>query len=176
MSSTPILQAITLAALSIITQNTWAVNKCTLPNGKVVFQDLPCENSSKSERLKVNPATTDSTSTTPYSSDPTLQEIRRRTDAQSKAYRELLDSLIANAKRTCEMTELPKLPEIGWTESKFLECTRYGIVGTNSIVSKVKVNETNTAAGVSKQFVFRDPDAYVYTTNGIVTAVQQSRQ
>jgi len=31
----------------------WAINKCTAKDGKVVYQDAPCDNASRDERIKV---------------------------------------------------------------------------------------------------------------------------
>lgn len=42
-----------------------AINKCTLPNGKTVFQDLPCQG--QGERIEVRPA---SGMATPRAADP----------------------------------------------------------------------------------------------------------
>ena len=40
-----------------------AVNKCTAPNGKVHFQDLPCKSDSNSEVMKLTPNGTESRQT-----------------------------------------------------------------------------------------------------------------
>ena len=43
--------AIAAALLALTTAPTWAVNKCTLTDGKVVFQDAPCDG--KGEKLRI---------------------------------------------------------------------------------------------------------------------------
>jgi hypothetical protein len=48
-----ISKAIVLVATSLIALPTWAVNKCTSSDGKIVFQDAPCQSSTKSETLKI---------------------------------------------------------------------------------------------------------------------------
>lgn len=47
----PLITAVLLAA---ICAPSWAVNKCTMPDGKVSFQDTPC--SGKGQTLQIRPA------------------------------------------------------------------------------------------------------------------------
>ncbi len=44
----------TLLVLALACAPAWAINKCTLPGGKVVFQDLPCAGAG--EEITVRPA------------------------------------------------------------------------------------------------------------------------
>lgn len=44
------------AALLLATSPAWAINKCTGPDGKVAFQDAPCQGKGKGELLDVKPA------------------------------------------------------------------------------------------------------------------------
>lgn len=48
------LWLIVTLALGAVTAPAWAVNKCTLPNGKTVFQDAPCAGAG--EKLNIRPA------------------------------------------------------------------------------------------------------------------------
>lgn len=43
-----------LAAALFVASPAWAINKCTGPDGKVVFQDAPC--AGKGEKIEVRPA------------------------------------------------------------------------------------------------------------------------
>lgn len=50
----PSLAAITAALLVLTTAPAWAVNKCTGPDGKIVFQDALCDvTSKKAEPVKI---------------------------------------------------------------------------------------------------------------------------
>lgn len=63
-------------------------------------------------------------------------------------------------------------PSVGMPEGTFLGCTAIGLFGHYS------VNETQTAAGVAKQYVFKEDGItagvrYVYVRNGVVNAIQR---
>lgn len=61
-------------------------------------------------------------------------------------------------------------PTIGMTEAQFKKCTEFGIR-----VKPTTVNETETAAGVSKQYVYSADweIRYLYVRKGVVTAIQR---
>lgn len=52
-------QWICLAALLTAWLPAWAINKCTMPDGKVQFQEAPCAAAAKAEALRVRPASGD---------------------------------------------------------------------------------------------------------------------
>ena len=139
-------KCLTFLALTVIALPAWAVNKCTGSDGKVIYQETACDNAQKTETVTIKPTAA-----------PT----------SSEAYGAMLERRLSEAKKACGMADLPSLPEIGWSEDKFMRCSKIGVVGS------VKVNTTETSAGVSKQFVFRVSEVYVYTVNGTVTAVQK---
>ena len=47
-------QQVLIACLVLLSGHAWAINKCTGPDGKMVFQDMPC--AGKGERIDVRPA------------------------------------------------------------------------------------------------------------------------
>lgn len=49
-----LVKHVALAALVLAVSPSWAINKCTGPDGKVVFQDAPC--AGKGEAVTVRPA------------------------------------------------------------------------------------------------------------------------
>nr|WP_295782185.1 DUF4124 domain-containing protein [Rhodoferax sp.] len=55
-SISPNLISVGAAMLAVLCVPAWAINKCTLADGKVVFQDASCNNSSTTEILNVRPA------------------------------------------------------------------------------------------------------------------------
>ena len=129
--------------------STWAINKCTDASGKISYQEQPCTASDKGQEVT----------------------IRNTKSANSvDNYGAILDKRIRDAAKTCGMDDLPIYPDIGWTEDKFLQCSRFGVVSPAS-----KVNITRNATGVFKQFVYRDSDVYIYTNNGVVTSIQNQR-
>lgn len=84
----------TIAAAALLTlaaAPAWAVNKCTGPDGAVVFQDAPC--AGKGETIKVTPAS-GSSNTPPHFSNAlaqgkimvgmTAEQVRRAWGAPSK--------------------------------------------------------------------------------------------
>lgn len=78
-----------------------------------------------------------------------------------------LDDRIKQAADKCGVGKLPEYPEIGWPEDRFLSCS---IV---ALSSSPKINTTETAAGVSKQYVFSYYRTYVYVRAGKVVAIQR---
>lgn len=61
MKTKPVL----FAAALLLVAPAWAVNKCTGPDGKVVFQDAPC--AGKGEKLDVRPASGTASAAAPIS-------------------------------------------------------------------------------------------------------------
>ena len=135
-----IKQVLVLAAAVLLTP-AWALNKCVGADGAVSYQERPCAESTKQQTLNI-PA-----------NKPAVPET---------------SELVKDAQKRCNETDLPRRPEIGWSEEKFLTCSRIGVVSTPDAI-----NVTETARGTSKQYVYRFMRTYVYTTNGVVTAVQK---
>ncbi|WP_255568834.1 DUF4124 domain-containing protein [Comamonas sp. NLF-1-9] len=42
-----------LGCAALASANAWAINKCTGPDGKVVFQDLPCAGQGEQMLIKI---------------------------------------------------------------------------------------------------------------------------
>ncbi|MFE1573753.1 DUF4124 domain-containing protein [Comamonas odontotermitis] len=127
----------------------WAINKCTDASGKISYQEQPCTASSKGQEVAIRDT--------------------KPADSQDN-YSAVLNKRIRDAAKTCGVDDLPIYPDIGWSEEKFLQCSRFGVVSPAG-----KVNVTRNAAGISKQFVYRDSDVYIYTNNGVVTSIQNQR-
>lgn len=140
------IQVLVLVGL-LVSSPAWAVNKCKGPDGKVTYQEGSCATTEKGEAVLIR---------------------ETKTPSLGSDYEAVLQKRVRDAARACRMDELPKLPEVGWTEDKFLQCSKFGVVAPAS-----KVNVTRTDTGISKQFVYRDSDVYVYTINGVVTAIQR---
>lgn len=78
-----------------------------------------------------------------------------------------LDDRIKSAAEKCGFAKLPEYPEIGWSEERFLSCSVAALYGG------IKINSTETAFGVSKQYVLSNYKAYVYVRGGKVVTIQR---
>lgn len=84
--------ALAAAAIGAASSGAWAVNKCTGPDGTVVFQDAPC--TGKGESITVRPATGSTSSVSPRAANAIAQgkvfvgmtaaEVRRSWGAPTK--------------------------------------------------------------------------------------------
>lgn len=160
------------AAALLAATPAWAINKCKTPEGKTVFQDAPCAGGGitvaedlekKKEQQKKVAAPAESTK--PISSISEDVERRLR-EAQQKS-----DDALKTAHARCT-NGVPEYPKVGMTEFEFRNCTQHGL-----LVEHSDVNQTETAAGISKQYVYSGTRnigiRYVYIRNGVVTAIQR---
>lgn len=163
--------AVFLAAALSAAVPAWAVNKCTGPDGKVMFQDAPCPGTGitvaedlarkKEEREKDAAGATKKKAENPTSVD---------VDQMVKAAMQKNEEALAAARARCK-NGLPEYPAIGMPEDQFRNCTQFGVLTPYS-----DLNQTETAAGVSKQYVYSSRVGgirYVYTRNGVVSAIQR---
>lgn len=130
------------------------INKCNA-NGKIVYQQEACgrEGSTGSEIKVVVPSTGGNTA---YSAE--LERLRNDYD---KAQRDF-DAAIA---KHCAGKKLDT-PQIGMSEAD-LKCIK-------QFREPEKVNVTTTAAGESKQYVFRERHrtTYIYFRGGVLSTIQ----
>lgn len=152
--------AVLLGALLITSAPAWAANKCVI-DGKTVYQQAPCPGGGPTvgEDMKRREAEKDA-----------AQEARRRQlEVQLKpmadAEQARQDRLKA-AGITCP--DAPLAPAVGMSEVMFRECS---FLGRNPD----RINETETAAGITRQYVFGGGRSvrYVYTRKGVITAIQR---
>lgn len=141
-----------ILALALAAGPAQAVNKCVDAAGKVSYQEAACPH--QGQKLEL-PATG------PADNGPLSAQFEELAKARKALYRALEDRIKACGPGADAQ------PAVGMTEAEFL-CTRSGIASVG------KVNETETAAGVSKQYVMKSgATRYVYVTDGLVTAVQR---
>jgi len=166
-----------LLVAALLCMPAWAINKCNGPDGKAVFQDAPCagtgitvaediEQKKKAAQVKAAPAKPSVPSSYEMPSQVSIQEdVQRRVQAATKE----ADATLARARANCKK-EIAEYPVIGMTEADFKNCTNFGLM-----VKPETVNETETAAGVTRQYVYRNHHwvRFLYTRNGIVTAIQR---
>ena len=163
--------AVFLAAALSAAVPAWAVNKCTGPDGKVMFQDAPCPGTGitvaedlarkKEEREKGVAGATKKKAENPTSVD---------VEQMVKAAMQKNEEALAAARARCK-NGLLEDPVIGMPEDQFRNCTQFGVLTPYS-----DLNQTETAAGVSKQHVYSSRVGgirYVYTRNGVVSAIQR---
>lgn len=97
-----------IALLASICTPTWAINKCTGPDGKLAFQDAPCSNSSsKSETLTVRPASGGSASTPPPTADAGSTPAKKQTEAQ-RMEAQIADSQRNRRRQEFELRVVPE--------------------------------------------------------------------
>lgn len=137
--------------LSLFFTPAWAVNKCVDGQGKVSYQNEPC--AGKGETVTLH-------NTGPAPDRPT--DYSARNEQVEKLHQSMLAAIRSRAEACGPKVDLA--PAVGMSEYDFL-CTGIGIHAVR------KINRTTTASGVRKQYVIRD-GGYVYTENGVVTAVQ----
>lgn len=142
-----------ILALALTVSPALAVNKCVDAAGKVSYQEAACPHQGQKLELPATAGNTDR--------GPLAAQFEELAQARNALYRALEDRIKACGPGA------DMQPAVGMTEAEFL-CTRSGIVSVG------KINETETAAGVSKQYVLKSgATRYVYVTNGLVTAVQR---
>lgn len=143
------IKVVMCVTLAIWCSHAAAVNKCTGPDGKVVFQDAPCEG--KGETVKVwssGPA-----SSTATNADQPNERARRKAEIEGINRR-------ADIRAAMERGE----PMVGMTRQQ-LEQT---------LGAPDRVNASNYSGVLKDQIIFDRPGQswYVYTENGIVTSIQ----
>ncbi|MCM2347916.1 DUF4124 domain-containing protein [Acidovorax soli] len=136
--------AILLTAVMLSATPAWAINKCTGPDGKVVFQDAPCADG-KGEKLNIR------------STSAPAASVGATGDAQARLEKMKRDNEMAEAIRT-------RKPLVGMTLAQLQEAM--GLA--------TKVNANNYNGTQSEQVIYERPQEtwLVYTRNGVVDSIQ----
>lgn len=162
----------------------FAVNKCVDADGKVVYQERACAASTRSEAITLQPTKEELAKAAHERQVKKAREAAELAEAQRGAEKARQSALAAAAaeessrKRMKEFADLehrcggkvPSDPKVGMSEQQFRACTYLGVYGN------LTVNETQTLKGVQRQYVVKDSFAgvrYVYTSQGVVTAIQR---
>ena len=168
-----------LCAAALVTLPAWAVNKCSDPDGRVTYQEKACTgsgstvvtNMDKGVEKSSNPRAQAKTSFEEQMAARDAADRKFKNDQQDwwQVQAEAKRKRLVNAESECG-SRMKEDPSVGMTESDFQNCTRFGLY-----FEADKVNETEAGAGVTKQFVYRTthPIRFVYTRNGVVTAIQR---
>ncbi|MFN3495365.1 MAG: hypothetical protein ACK40L_12740 [Hydrogenophaga sp.] len=135
--------------LLLLSTQVMAVNKCTGPDGKVVFQDARCEG--KGETLNIRP----SSGAAPTGSSVSAPEIRAKRQAEIDGIHRRSDIRAA-----IERGE----PMVGMTRAQLEQA-----LGAPNLV-----NANNYGGVLKDQIIYDRPGQswYVYTENGVVTSIQ----
>lgn len=156
----------------------WAANKCVGQDGAVVFQDAPCPSSMQavdkpSPQAAAQPKPVMSTAEIARSLNAQMEQPENRKRAQAaidrrEANRKSIEETIRADRATCGQGPVPAQPVVGMAESSFLACTRFAREWAYA-----KINETESAAGVRRQYVYAAgaPIRYVYTDQGQVVSI-----
>lgn len=153
-----------LAATLLAAAPVWAINKCTGPDGKVVYQATVCPNSG--ELVGEEIARREAEARRHKAAEEkraAAQENTARIRAQMEANK------LLERQKVCQ-GQVYDEPFVGMTEHALKNCThfweRHG--------PGAGVNETETARSIGRQYVFRGGGIkYLYTSNGVVTAIQR---
>lgn len=144
-----------------------AVNKCTI-GGKVVYQEAACPGSGGTVAEDIQRRTTERAKQ--LSADERADAERKaRVDAMVQRINDEREQRLSEARASCG--SLAPAPTIGMPEQEFLRCTEFGVTTPPD-----KVNVTERATGIKKQFVYRGEYSrirYVYTEDGVVTTIQR---
>lgn len=151
-----------MPALLMLCGPALAINKCTGADGRVVFQDGACPNSgiTVGDEMKLR----------------NQQRIKELAESEARAKAKALqtqndpDSESAKlqaASSSCGQS-LEELPRIGMAEQVAIKCTIFGVLN-----KPTTVNETETKAGVTRQYVFRNFSQikYLHIRGGVVSAI-----
>lgn len=155
------LIAISFAALSLAAPAALAMNKCTSPDGKIVFQDRPCA----AEQATSNQQAPQQRAPQGGNVMP-ISEITKNLNSQVQ--RKLDDR--ANA--VPQVVRPPEELERGKVLPGMEAAAVLAAWGKPS-----QINKTTTATSVREQWVYfrgRASTDYVYLVNGVTTSVQMS--
>jgi hypothetical protein len=156
----------------------WAANKCVGADGSVVFQDAACPNATQSPgkaatQAMAQPKNVMSSAEVARSLNAQMEQPENRQRAQAaldrrEAHRKSIEDSIRSDRVTCGPGAVLAQPVVGMAESNFLACTRFAREWSYS-----KINETETAYGVRRQYVYgvSAPIRYVYTNQGQVVSI-----
>lgn len=93
--------SIAVALLAALSGPTWAINKCTGPDGKMVFQDAAC--AGKGEKINVRPASGDGASRLPSPPAEASSAAKPLTEVQR------IEALVSDSQRTRRKQDLEAL-------------------------------------------------------------------
>lgn len=178
----------TMLALVLCAPAMAQVFKCPDTSGRTVFQQVPCPGSGSVVKAEPKPAENVLTERQKNRAAVAAWAAKRASESDSdheaaaQKQREIdhsiavaaenrRDGMLKDAGIKCDVDKMRAEPSIGMTEAEFVGCTVLGRYG------KSHINETTTARGTSRQYVFRgarpSETRYVYTENGKVTAIQK---
>lgn len=167
------VQLVGLAAVLFMAPSAWAVNKCKGPGGQAVFQDAPCADGgitvAEDIEQKKAAAARDKAAVAPLPGlPPGAASLPPDIQKKLQVAMQESDATLANARATCKR-EVLEYPVIGMAEEDFKNCTSFGL-----FVKPETVNETETSAGVARQYVYRSGGIrFLYTRHGKVSAIQR---
>jgi len=134
------------AALLALAAPAWAMNKCTGPDGKVSFQDAPCESAHKAENYDPHPASGRADAQAAQKAQASLDKMKNDSE---------MNAAIARGE-----------PLIGMTRAQL----------DQAMGAPTKINADNIEGVRHDQIIYERPDAtwYVYTTDGVVKSIQHN--
>lgn len=153
-----------LTAALLSASPAWAINKC-VQDGRVVYQEAACPGSGEIVGNEVARREAEARQRKAETEQRAVaQENMARISERWEQDRKLQREKVCKGKFYDE-------PVVGMTEDVVQNCTRFW----ENYGAGARVNETETAAGISRQYVFnlRNNIRYLYTTRGIVTAIQR---
>ena len=153
-----------LAAALLAVSPAWAFHKCKGPNGGVVYQATACPEAGEVVGAEIARREAEGQR---IKAENERRAVAREETARIRAQMEL--DTQRQRLQLCK-GQIYDDPFVGMTENALKNCTdfweRHGPIA--------RINETETARSVSRQYVFRTGSIkYLYTTNGVVTGIQR---
>lgn len=168
-----------LCAALLMAAPAWAVNKCVGPNGQTIFQDAPCpgwgvtvaEDVAHKQAAAAQKRANEEKAAAARKANEDNEREARRSEIHKKVHAamEANDAVISKARAACS-GGFADYPVIGMSEHSFQNCTTWGL-----LTRPDRVNQTETALGISKQFVYPAGREirYLYVNDGRVSAIQR---
>lgn len=142
----PWARRLALYGLCVLAVPAWAINKCTGPDGKVVFQDLPC--AGRGEAIDVRPSRGAADAGGGADASDALQQLQ-----QMRRQNDLMQAIREHR------------PLVGMTVDQVQQ----------AIGNPVQVNNDTSSGALRQQAIYEFDDVtwYVYTRDGVVDYIQE---
>jgi hypothetical protein len=162
-----------LISLLLASAHAHAINKCMAPDGKVSYQDAPCDASSTPSKIKANsasdPGEAQRTRLRAQGEAARVKaiEVQREIEFQQRRAQEIRDNAATDKRNRLAKAAWEHRVAIGHSAAQVREA--WG--------EPTRINRSIHTGRTYEQWVYRGADAhstqYVYLENGVVTSMQE---